>query len=451
MSEHPSIAELLERLNTEDESHDLEAKRSETDVGKSTLETISAFSNEPGLGGGYILFGVAEGEGAFAVLGVRNPKKLASSLASLSASSFNRAIRPRVWTESVGGAAVVAAHIPEAAAAEKPVYIKAKGLDHGTFRRVGSTDQRCTEDDLRVLFRVTSQPYEDELLTDATEDDLASSVIASYRRQLLDENPSTELRDASEQQLVQAVGGARLADGRRWLTVAGVLLFGTRLAHRRLFPQIRVDYIRVQGTRWVPDADRRYDAIEIRDPLLQAFRRSYQAVLDDLPRSFSLEGAERRDRTRLPEQVVREALVNAICHRDYAIPSAIQIIRFQDRIEIRNPGRALVSDEQLGQPGSYPRNPRIADLFREMRLAENKGTGIEAMRRAMRDAELAPPSSSRTRARITSRPPSGSTAFSTRQSWHGSPPSRENSRCTSGSRSWWRRAGGRSPTRGCES
>ena len=74
MSEHPSIAELLERLNTEDESHDLEAKRSETDVGKSTLETISAFSNEPGLGGGYILFGVAEGEGAFAVLGVRNPK-----------------------------------------------------------------------------------------------------------------------------------------------------------------------------------------------------------------------------------------------------------------------------------------------------------------------------------------------------------------------------------------
>jgi ATP-dependent DNA helicase RecG len=210
---------------------------------------------------------------------------------------------------------------------------------------------------------------------------------------LLDANPATELRDASPLELVQAVGGARHEAGRLVPTVAGVFLFGSRLLLRRLFPQHRVDYIRVPGTQWVPDSERRYDSVEIRDPLLTAFRRAYQAIIDDLPRSFVLDpgNPERRDQTAVPETVVREALVNALTHRDYRIASAIQVIRYTDRIEIRNPGHSLVSAEQFGQPGSYPRNPRIADVFREMRLAENKGTGIEAMRRAMKRADLVPP------------------------------------------------------------
>jgi ATP-dependent DNA helicase RecG len=390
-----SIAELLARLNEVDESHEIEAKRSSSEMGKSALETVSAFSNEPGLGGGYIVFGVTESASrVFTATGVTDPKKLEQEISSQCGSVFNRAVRPRIWTEVVDGTSLVAAFVPEASPAEKPVFIKASGMQHGAFRRIGSTDQRCAEDDLRVLFRAGDPlAFEDSCLKDATSDDFSDDVIAAYRRQLLDENPGTELRDASGPALVQAVGGLRHEEGRLCPTVAGVLLFGTRLALRRLFPQLRVDYIRVPGTRWVPDVDHRYDAIEIRDPLLLAFRRAYQAVLDDLPRSFVLDpgSPERRDRAAVPEKVVREALVNAMTHRDYRTPTATQVIRFSDRIEIRNPGRALIGEEQFGQPGSYSRNPRIADVFREMRLAENKGTGIEAMRRAMKAADLTPP------------------------------------------------------------
>jgi ATP-dependent DNA helicase RecG len=391
-----TIPELLERLREVDECPEIEAKRAAVELGRSALDTISAFSNEPGMGGGYLLFGLEEDvtNGRHEVVGIADPKKLEQEIATVCANVFNRAVRPKVWVDRVDGRALVAAFVPEASPHEKPVYIKKSGIHHGTFRRVGSTDQRCTEEDLRVLFRAgDTTAYEDTLAPDAKVDELDLGVITSYRRQLLDANPATELRDASPLELVQAVGGARHDAGRLVPTVAGVFLFGSRLLLRRLFPQHRVDYIRVPGTQWVPDSERRYASVEIRDPLLTTFRRAYQAVIDDLPRSFVLDpgSPERRDQTAVPETVVREALVNALTHRDYRIASAIQVIRYADRIEIRNPGHSLVGAEQFGQPGSYPRNPRIADVFREMRLAENKGTGIEAMRRAMKRADLVPP------------------------------------------------------------
>ncbi|MCL2778624.1 MAG: putative DNA binding domain-containing protein [Polyangiaceae bacterium] len=390
-----SIKELLLRLSEADESYEIEAKRSEIEVGKSTLETISAFANEPGLGGGYILFGVTEDSSRrFTPRGVADPKKLEQEISSICASSFNRTIRPRVWTEIIDGVPLVAAFIPETTPFEKPVFISSKSMQHGTYRRIGSTDQRCTEDDLRVLFQASSiTPYEDTVVDGATMEDLDSEVITIYRRSLIEANPATELRDVGHNELVQSLGGAKRVNGSLVPTVAGVLLFAKRVSLRRLFPGARADYIRVPGTKWVPDSGDRFESIEVREPLLVAFRRIYNAVVDDLPKSFSLEpgSPERQDRMALPESTVREVLVNALTHRDYRIANPTQIIRYQDRIEVRNAGYSLASDDQLGEPGSFPRNMRVADVFREMRLAENKGTGIAAVRRAMERAGLTPP------------------------------------------------------------
>ncbi|HEY5960908.1 MAG TPA: hypothetical protein VIV60_30340, partial [Polyangiaceae bacterium] len=115
-------------------------------------------------------------------------------------------------------------------------------------------------------------------MNDASLDDLDADVLTSYRQNLLRENPNTELRDASTEELLQSVGGAKRTDGQLVPTVAGMLLFGKRLALRRLFPMLRIDYIRVSGTEWMQDAEHRFDAIEVREPLLTAFRRVYAAV-----------------------------------------------------------------------------------------------------------------------------------------------------------------------------
>jgi ATP-dependent DNA helicase RecG len=89
--------------------------------------------------------------------------------------------------------------------------------------------------------------------------------------------------------------------------------------------------------------------------------------------------------------VIREAIVNAVMHRSYRIHGAIQIIRYANRLEIRNPGHSLKAEEQLGEPGSETRNPRLAAVLHEVNIAETKGSGIRAMRELMMAHGLLPP------------------------------------------------------------
>jgi len=92
-----SAAELLEELNSLDESSRIEAKRSE-DIGKSQLETVIAFANEPGLGGGYLLLGVDwniddKGDAVYRATGLSDPDKIQRDLASQCATALNVALR----------------------------------------------------------------------------------------------------------------------------------------------------------------------------------------------------------------------------------------------------------------------------------------------------------------------------------------------------------------------
>lgn len=162
--------ELVERLNTSDETSRIEAKKGSA-IDRSIMETVCAFSNEPGLDGGYIVLGVERDERAlfpsYEVTGVANPDKLQSDLASQCAGSFNQAIRPEIIVESIGGLNVLKIYVPELPASQKPVYFKHEGLPRGAFRRIGPTDQRCTEDDLLLFFN-HNETFDSALVTDAT-------------------------------------------------------------------------------------------------------------------------------------------------------------------------------------------------------------------------------------------------------------------------------------------
>ncbi|MEF8704700.1 MAG: hypothetical protein V5B32_15945 [Candidatus Accumulibacter sp. UW26] len=101
----------------------------------------------------------------------------------------------------------------------------------------------------------------------------------------------------------------RLNEHGKWQpTVAGLVLFGKPVALRRIFPMTRVDYIRVPGREWVPDPERRFDSLELRDPLFRLIRRVQAAILDDLPKAFGLaEGdLQRKDSPIVPQRVIRE-------------------------------------------------------------------------------------------------------------------------------------------------
>lgn len=391
--------DLLLELNSADECPGIEAKQAR-EVGKSLLETVSSFSNEPGLGGGHLLLGVAWetnlfGDRVYRAEGLPDPDKVQADLASQCASVFNQVVRPEMSLERVDGKVVLVVFIPEASPSAKPIFLKATGLPRGAFRRIGSTDQRCNEEDLWTL-RGTEAPgesFDASVVPSAGLDDFDPAALAEYRRLRAVVNAQAEELTYGDEELLEALGATRRVSGEVKATLAGLLLFGKTGALRRILPATRVDYIRVTGTEWVEDPERRFLALDVRKALTLALRQVEAAIIDDLPKGFHLpEGSlQSVQEPVLPRKVLREALANALMHRSYRINEPVQIIRYSNRIEIHNPGHSLKRPDELGQPGSRQRNPLLAAAFHDLNLAETKGTGIRTIRRLLEEAGMAAP------------------------------------------------------------
>ena len=101
----------------------------------------------------------------------------------------------------------------------------------------------------------------------------------------------------------------------------------------------------------------------------------------------------RDERLELPESALREAVVNAIAHRDYRSTANVQIYIFQDRVEIVTPGGlpAGMREEDLGSK-SVPRNPLLFSMLYRMKLVEQIGSGIRRIHEACRDHGVGEPS-----------------------------------------------------------
>jgi ATP-dependent DNA helicase RecG len=395
-----SAAELVAELNETDETESLEAKSiAEATVGKSLFETICAMSNEPGLEGGTILLGVEKEELSlfplFSAVGVRDTDKACSDIASTCATIFNTTVRTDLHVERIGKANVIRIDVPELPAHQKPLYLVSRGLPKGAYRRIGPTDQRCSEEDMLSFFRgKENTSYDRTVIAHATFDDIDPQAIEAYRKSRRDANPAADELSWTDEDLVHALGGLHRLDGQLRVTIAGLVTFGKSTALRRLYPSHRVDYIRVPGNTWVKDVSAQFDAIEVRGPLVTLASRVIATILDDLPRAFRFDDQENGQRSELPllpVRAIREAVVNCLIHRNYQSAQPIQIVRYGNRIEFKNPGHSLKSVERFDDPASIMRNPHIAEVMHETRYAETKGSGIRRMRQLMEDSGLSSP------------------------------------------------------------
>ena len=385
--------ELFDILNEQDECTWIEAKGG-SESSHSVMETVCAYSNEPGLGGGYILMGIAVDQATvsplYKVIGVSDPDKFQRDFATQCAGMFNFPIRPEVYVEKLNNKTIIKIWVDELPQRQKPVYFKSDGLPTGALRRIGSTDQHCTEDDLPVFYQ-DSTSFDQAPVKGISLTDIDENAIKRYRFLREKVNPAAEELTYDDAELLQALGCVN-KEKKGELNIAGLLLFGTSKAQRSSVPMLRVDYIRVPGNTWVENPNNRFTTIDMQGPLILILYRLIDAINADLPKGFLLTDHDiQAESTGLPMNALREAIVNSLMHRSYREHRPTQIIRYDNRIEIINPGFSLKSTDKLGQPGSETRNPFIAAVFHDTNLAETKGSGIRAMRRLMQEAHLVPP------------------------------------------------------------
>ena len=182
-------------------------------------------------------------------------------------------------------------------------------------------------------------------------------------------------------------------------TRAAVLLFaeepGGLLAAHGTRADIRV--LVYDGKQPVAGAtpNLRKPAKTVRGPLIAQIDQAVRLVLDELAQGLTLSSSGFKARHVYPERVVKEAIVNAVIHRDYRLNRDIFVRLFDDHMEVESPGTfpGSITPENVGRASSKARNPLIAQNLREFPLAPNidAGEGVKMMFAEMAAAKLYPP------------------------------------------------------------
>jgi ATP-dependent DNA helicase RecG len=170
-------------------------------------------------------------------------------------------------------------------------------------------------------------------------------------------------------------------------TNAGLLLFARDV--ERHLPQCEVTLVRYYGIEMSDEFER----VDVRDTLPEQVARAERWLLDTMRRGSRMVGLERQDWTEYPPAAVREALVNAVAHRDYAVRGeGIRIALFGDRLECYSPGRlpGHVTLDNIREE-RYSRNEVLVQVLSDLGLIERLGYGIDRIFKQMASEGLPAP------------------------------------------------------------
>jgi ATP-dependent DNA helicase RecG len=242
----------------------------------------------------------------------------------------------------------------------------------------------------------TQPTFDEEVVRGATLEDLDRGKLEDYLAQLRRVRPQAAYLHQLFADVLQQLRIAREVNGVLRPTLAGLLMFGKY--PQEFEPQLVITFLQFYGTTEIektPRGERFLDNRKFEGTISEMVESAVNYVLASIRKSSLIEGLWRRDVPEYPEEAVREAVVNAVAHRDYSHfvrGSYIQIRLFADRLEVQSPGGLYgnVTVETLEDEQST-RNRLLIRLMEDRHLVENRGSGIKTMIAATRKANLAPP------------------------------------------------------------
>ena len=345
-------------------------------------ETLSSFSNQDD--GGVILFGLDEAQG-FRAVGIYDAQKLQKSITE-QCNEMVPPVRPVFTIAEFDNVIIASAEIPPLELAERPCYYGGAGKSKGSYLRVGEADMHMTEYEIYSYEAFRKHLHDDERTVErASLSALNAELMEEYVNRRRKGRPG--FGQLTLEQSHEMLGITR--DGHP--TLAAIM--NLSVYPQGFFPQLGITAVVVPGTKVgdvAEDSSRFLDnkRIEgtINDMVLEAMQfcnrnMKSRTVIDP-------ESGKRQDRLEYPPEAIREAILNALIHRDYSFyteGTPVQIIFYQDRLEIHSPGNLYgrMTIEQLGHAKPDLRNPVLAIMAEALTGAENRYSGIPTMRREL--------------------------------------------------------------------
>jgi len=394
---HTIVARL--RLQGTDDGR-VEVKASRTALSKDIWDTVSAFANTDG---GTILLGVAEDAGftpvpGFALDRVRDQFVDGMGDGNSSGARVTNPPNYRLERGELEGQPILVIEVAENPPDLKPCFVTSKGIGAGSYRRVDDKDIRLSSMEVLGLQTALHPSSTDrEVVPEATVQDLDEKLVAALIEARSASRAVTGVTNRREQ-----LQRLNVLDGSGGVRLAALLTLGTY--PQQFLPRLMVD-VTVHPTveKAAGDQLRFLDRVACEGPMTDVVDQAIDAVRRNLRTFVVIEGVGRKDQLEIPVAVLREAIANALVHRDYhplhrGQPVTVDI--YPDRILVTSPGGLwggkTISTLADGQ--SRARNQTLLQLLMYVPLAsgegtvvEGQGSGIPMMNRLMSAQALAVP------------------------------------------------------------
>jgi ATP-dependent DNA helicase RecG len=379
------------------DTHSVEVKSAVGKLPKSLAETLSAFSNSAG---GTVILGLDEGMGFRPAPGF-DALRTREALARACADDIHPPVRSVIEVLPFEGAQVVVTEVPEISPLSKPAYVRGRGEYQGSFIRGGDGDRKLSDYEVALLHANRGQPRDDrEPVTGASIGDLDDDAVSALLQRMRRRQPRA-FRPVSDQVALRRLGvlvpnepeSEKLVP-----SLAGLLTLGAY--PQQFFPQLNVTFVVFPSDQAgiVPEGGPRFiDNRSLNGAIPWVVSDAVDAITRNMRLAGTVRGVGRQDVYEYPVEALREAIVNAIMHRDYSPPSRgaqVQVEMYPSRLVVRNPGGLFgpVAEGELGTEGvTSSRNPVLSALLQEVQLpdsdrviCENRGTGIPAMLEQLR-------------------------------------------------------------------
>lgn len=371
MKEWEQIAiKLLEKslIPLPQEINELDWKVDISEKGNRMARHLSAFSNYSG--GGFLVFGVSDDGGKVGV-----EKDQCNEIVKKIGNIARDGVEPQITIDHVlvetDEVPILFVRIPEASS--RPVHIRSMNIYESYTRSAGQTRKMSKQEVALIISNSTNLTFETKLATNIlnVQNILSKLDFVSYFD--LSKKPIPK----DNQSIVDILASERLvkkAEGGYYITNLGAILFAKNLDEfkdlQRRVPRVIV----YEGKGRI----RRIKEVDGKKGYAAGFVNLIEYINMLLPSNEIIKEALRKEVKVYPELAVRELVANALIHQDFDVTGSGPTIEiFEDRLEIRNPGRPLIKIERFIDNPPRSRNEELVSLMRRLHICEESGTGID--------------------------------------------------------------------------